>query len=317
MSASPAIWIAFSILVGLMLALDLGVLQRRAHTPSPREALALSLVWIALAGIFGGWVTYHSGPEVGAEYFTAYVVEKSLSVDNLFVFLLVFGAMKIPDALQHRVLFWGILGALVLRGAMIYAGATLLHHFHWLTYAFGALLIFGGLKILQAWRKSDEPALTEGRLYALVTRHLPMSKDLDGERFVTRVGGRRVLTPLLGALVLIEVSDVVFALDSIPAVLAISDDALVVYTSNVFALLGLRSLYFLLARVLDRMQELKIGLAGVLVFVGMKMLVADFVHISSGLSLAITSTLLAVPGAIAFLRARRSRVAALDVPADR
>jgi tellurite resistance protein TerC len=299
-----------------MLGLDLGVLQKRAHTPSPREALGFSIVWVALACLFGGWIAHQAGAEVASEYFTAYVVEKSLSVDNLFVFILVFGALKIPDALQHRVLFWGILGAIVLRGAMIFAGSALLHQFHWLVYGFGALLIFGGLKILREWRRQDDAPPEEGRLFTWVKRYLPMSKELDGQRFVTRVDGRRVFTPLLGALLVIELSDVVFALDSIPAVLAISDDAFVVYTSNVFALLGLRSLYFLLARVLHRMQELKVGLAGVLVFVGLKMLLADVVHVSPAASLAVILGLLGVPTLVAIVRSRRPTTEAAHRSAD-
>ena len=296
----PFAWIVFSIVVIFVLALDLGVLQRRAHTPSTREALGFSLVWVVLAGLFAGWVTHRAGPDVGSAWLTAWVVEKALSIDNLFVFLLVFGAMKIPDALQHRVLFWGILGALVLRGAMIFMGTALLHQFHWLTYAFGALLIFGGLKIFQEWRRHEAP--DEGRLFGWVQRWLPMSRDLDGERFVTRVDGRLVLTPLLGALVIIELSDLVFAVDSIPAVLAVSDDTFIVYTSNVLAMLGLRSLYFLLARVLHRVRELKVGLAAVLVFVGLKMTLADVVHVSPDVSLAVIVALLGIPAFVAVAR---------------
>jgi tellurite resistance protein TerC len=307
---SPVAWVAFLVFVLVMLALDLGLLQRRAHTPTTREALGWSLMWIALACVFGGWVAWQSGAETASEYFTAYVVEKSLSVDNLFVFVLVFGAMKIPDQVQHRVLFWGILGALILRAGMIFAGTALLHQFHWLIYAFGGLLVVGGLRLFWSWRTGEEEAPTEGRLFKWVRKYLPMAPELDGQRFFTRVKSpgleRGVLraTPLLGALVLVELSDVVFALDSIPAVLAISQDPFIVFTSNVFAILGLRSLYFLLARILHHMQELKIGLAAVLVFVGIKMLLSDVVHVPAEISLPVILGLLGVPALIAWWRRR-------------
>jgi tellurite resistance protein TerC len=303
---SPVAWMAFVVLVLVVLGLDLGLLQRRDHVPSVREALGLSLLWIGLACAFGGWVAYAAGAETASAYFTAYVVEKSLSVDNLFVFLLVFGAMKIPGELQHRVLFWGILGALVLRAAMVFAGTALLHRFHALVYVFGGLLIVGGIRVFREWRARDEDAPQSNRMIDRIRARLPMSQTLDGHRFLTREAGRFVATPLLGALVLIELSDIVFAVDSIPAALAITDDTFVVYTSNVFAILGLRSLYFLLARVLGEMHELKLGLAGVLVFVGIKMLIADVVHIPSGVALAIIVALLAISGIAGVIRRRRA-----------
>jgi tellurite resistance protein TerC len=307
---SPVAWGGFLVFVLLMLALDLGLLQRKAHTPSTREALGWSAVWVALACAFGGWVAWQSGAEAASEYFTAYIVEKSLSVDNLFVFVLVFGAMKIPDEVQHRVLFWGILGALVLRAAMIFAGTALLHQFHWLIYVFGGVLVVGGLKLFWSFCSGEEEAPTEGRLFAWVRKHVPMSPELDGQHFFTRLknadGTKGALraTPLLGALILVELSDVVFALDSIPAVLAISQDPFIVFTSNVFAILGLRSLYFLLARVLHQMNELKLGLAAVLVFVGIKMLIADVVHVPAEISLPVIIGLLGVPALLAWWRRR-------------
>jgi tellurite resistance protein TerC len=302
---SPGAWVAFVALVLVLLAADLGLLQRRAHVPSVREALGLSLGWIALSCAFGGWVAWTAGAETATAYFTAYVVEKSLSVDNLFVFVLVFGAMKIPDALQHRVLFWGILGALVLRAAMIFAGTTLLHHFHWLTYVFGVVLVVGGLKVFHEWRAARDESATENRILAWLRPRLRMSPTLDGAHFLTREGGRWVATPLLGALILVELSDVVFAVDSIPAAIAISDDAFVVYTSNVFAILGLRSLYFLMARVLGSLADLKAGVAGVLVLVGAKMLFADVVHVPAWITLLAIAAVLGTSLIVALVRRRR------------
>lgn len=306
MSVGPGAWVAFVALVLALVALDLGWLQRDQRAPSRRAALVSSVGWIGLACLFGGWIGYSSGAQRASEYFTAYVVEKSLSVDNLFVILLVFAAMKIPEWAQHRVLRWGIVGALVLRGAMIFVGTALLERFHWLIYVFGALLIYTGVQILREWRKGDASASAPDRLVSRLRQLLPMSESLDGHRFFTRQAGSLLATPLFGALVVIELSDVVFAVDSIPAALAISDDAFIVYTSNVFALLGLRSLYFLLAGVLQQMQELKLGLAAVLVFVGFKMALADVFHVPPFLALAIIAVLLTIPPIVALVRRTRA-----------
>lgn len=291
---TPLLWGVFFAIVLVVLALDLGVFHRHAHTPSPREAAAWSAAWIALSLGFCGWLAWTLDAETASAFLTAYVLEKSLSIDNLFVFVLVFGAMKIPDTLQHRVLFWGILGAIALRAVMIALGAALLSRFHWLMIPFGGLLVWGGIKLFREWRRGDgEP--DDDVLLALVNRHLPMSKERDGEHFFTRQDGRLLATPLLGALVLVELSDIVFAVDSIPAALAISQDPFVVLTSNVFAILGLRSLYFFLIGALKKLRDLKAGLAAVLVFVGVKMIGQSWFHVPPGISLAIILSLLALP----------------------
>lgn len=287
---SPALWAAFVAFVAAMLALDLGVFHRKAHAVGFREAAAWSAVWIALALLFGAWVWRAFGAQRGLEFLAGYLVEKSLSVDNVFVFLVLFSALGIPAALQHRVLFWGILGALALRAAMIFGGGALLARFHWLLYAFGAFLVLTGVRLFLQRRDAARPE--DGLLLPLARRLIPSTPRLHGERFLAAEGGRRVATPLLLALVLVEASDVVFALDSIPAVLAITSDPFIVFTSNVFAILGLRSLFFLLGGLVDRFRYLKVGLAAVLVLVGAKMIAADLVEVPPALSLAVIAAVL-------------------------
>jgi tellurite resistance protein TerC len=298
------LWGGFLAFVLTMLALDLGVFHRKAEAPSVKDALGWSAVWVALACLFGAGVHLLAGSERALEFFTGYLVEKSLSVDNVFVFILIFGALGVPAALQHRVLFWGILSALVLRGAMILGGAALLDRFHALVYVFGAFLMITGAKMLLARGGAHA---REGRLLAWARRAIPTAPRLDG-RFFAREGGRLLATPLLVALILIEISDVVFAVDSLPAILAISDDRFIVFTSNIFALLGLRSLYFALAGAAAELPHLKTGLAAVLIFVGAKMLVAPVFHVPALASLAVIATLLGV-AVIASLRTRRARAA--------
>jgi tellurite resistance protein TerC len=290
---SPAHWAGFLGFVAVMLALDLGVFHRKAHVVRMKEALGWSLVWVSLALAFNVLVWRWYGPRAGLDFLTGYLVEKSLSVDNIFVFVVIFGSLSIPAVHQHRVLFWGILSALVLRAGMIFAGTALLHRFHWLVYVFGAFLVVTAVKLVLAWRSGEEGTGAENRLLALARRVLPATDRLEGQHFLVRQGGRLLATPLLLALVLVEVTDVVFAVDSIPAVLAITDDPFIVFTSNVFAILGLRSLYFLLAGAVGKFRYLKLGLAGVLAFVGVKMLAADVVKIPSGWSLAVIATILA------------------------
>jgi tellurite resistance protein TerC len=290
---SPALWAGFLGFVVVMLALDLGVFHRKAHEVRVKEALGWSLVWISLALAFNGLVWWRFGSQAGIEFLTGYLIEKSLSVDNIFVFVVIFGGLSIPAAYQHRVLFWGILSALVLRAGMIFAGTALLARFHWLIYVFGGFLVLTAVKLVLAWRAGDEGTSTENRLLALARRVLPATDRLDGQRFFTRENGRRLATPLLLALVLVEVTDVIFAVDSIPAVLAITEDPFIVFTSNVFAILGLRSLYFLLAGVVDRFRYLKLGLAGVLAFVGAKMVATEVYEIPAAWSLAVVAVILA------------------------
>jgi TerC family integral membrane protein len=260
-----------------LLALDLGVLNRKDHVIGPREALGWSAFWIALALAFGGFVWLRYGPTPGLEYFTGYVIEKSLSVDNIFVFVLIFGALGIPAMYQHRVLFWGIVTALVLRGAMIAAGSALLHRFHWIVYVFGAFLVLTGVKLFLA--RGHVPHPEQSAALRALRRIVPGTPRFDGHRFFTREGGRRLATPIFFALVLVEFTDVVFAVDSIPAIFAVTQDPFIVFTSNIFAILGLRSLYFLLASFVERFVYLKPSLAFVLVFVGAKMGLVDVVKV--------------------------------------
>jgi tellurite resistance protein TerC len=296
-------WALFGGLVLAMLALDLGVFHRRDHVIRPREALAWSAIWVALALAFGGWVWARSGADAALEYLAGYVIEKSLSVDNLFVFVVVFGALGIPAAYQHRVLFWGILSALALRAALIGAGAALLERFHWVIYVFGGFLVLTGARLLLAPEAAPDPA--RSALFRAVRRVLPSTPRLDGNRFLTREGGRRVATPLLVALALVEVTDVVFAVDSIPAIFAVTRDPYLVFTSNVFAILGLRSLYFLLAGFVERFTYLRPSLALVLVFVGTKLALAEVVTLHPALSLAVIVAILAAGAAASVLRERR------------
>jgi tellurite resistance protein TerC len=277
-------WILFNVFVAAMLALDLGVLNRRSHRVKFREALIWSGVWIALAGAFAVLVLFWRGHASALEFVTGYVVELSLSVDNLFVFLVIFRYFKVPGEQQHKVLFWGILGALILRGMFILVGVNLIHRFHWITYVFGALLVYSGFKLL---RQGDEEIHPEKNpLLRLFRRVFPVTKDyVGGKFFVRRVG--LFATPLFVVLLVIETTDVLFAVDSIPAVLAITLNAFIVYTSNVFAILGLRSMYFALAGTMDMFHYLHYGLSVVLMFVGVKMLGSHYFQIPTVWALAV------------------------------
>ena len=286
---SPVLWIGFIAFILLMLALDLGIFHRKEHTVGMREAAIWSAAWIALALVFNAGIWMWHGPQPAMEFFTGYVVEKTLSVDNLFVFLMVFSYFAVPPAYQHRVLFWGILGALTMRAVFILGGAVLLEHFHWMIYVFGGLLMLTGIKMLASPRKLDldsNPAVKAFRNF------VPMTAEYRGKSFFVREDGRWLATPLLLVLVAVEASDVLFAVDSIPAIFAITGDPFLVFTSNIFALLGLRSLYFLLAGALSRFAYLKFGLAVVLVFVGGKMLLADVYKVPTVLSTAVIAILL-------------------------
>jgi tellurite resistance protein TerC len=268
-------WAGFGIFILAMLALDLGVLNRKVHTVTYREAAIWSVVWVTLALIFGGIVFRQTGRQMGLEFLTGYVIELSLSVDNLFVFLLIFSYFKVPSKYQHRVLFWGVLGALVMRMMMIAAGATLVERFHWVIYVFGVFLIYTGFKMLRQDEGHTNPE--DNPIVRFATRLIPITRHYEGEHFFTEVDGRRTGTLLLLVLVIVEVSDLVFAVDSIPAIFGITTNPFIVYTSNVFAILGLRSLYFLLAGVVEKFHYLKVGLSIVLTFVGVKMLTEGYV----------------------------------------
>jgi tellurite resistance protein TerC len=270
MQHSIWLWVGFGAFILVMLALDLGVFSRRAHTPSYREAAIWSAVWVTLAGIFSAIVFKHLGHQKGLEFVSGYLIELSLSVDNLFVFLLIFSYFKVPSMFQHRVLFWGVIGALVMRITMIFLGTALINRFSWLIYVFGAFLVYTGIKMFRQEETDIHPE--DNPVVKLVTRFVPITHHYDGERFFTVEKGRRTGTLLLLVLVIVEVSDLIFAVDSIPAIFGVTTDTFIVYTSNVFAILGLRSLYFLLAGVVEKFHYLKMGLAVVLSFIGVKML---------------------------------------------
>lgn len=299
--SAVALWVTFAVVVSSMLALDLGVFQKTPREPTTKEALAWSAVWLALASIFGLGLSAALGPAKGVEFFTAYLVEQALSVDNLFVMMLVFAQLTVPRAAQRRVLVWGILGAVVLRGAFVFTGTALVTRFHFLTYALGALLIVAAAKLLRDVVRTDTQKATEpaappaaSRIRALLARVFPITADFVGARFTVVKAGIRHATPLLLALVTIEIADAVFALDSIPAVFGITTDPLVVFTSNMFAVLGLRSLFFALAGLLDDLVYLKHGLAVVLVLVGVKMLAAAAWTAPAWLTLVLVALVLGV-----------------------
>ena len=306
------LWIGFNLFVLLMLALDLGVFHRHSHAVSTKEAAIWSVVWISLAMLFNAGIyffwdvispdsTYTNG-EASLAFFTGYLIEKSLSVDNIFVFILIFSFFAVPAAYQHHVLFWGIIGALIMRGALIAVGATLLHEFHWIIYIFGAFLIFTGIRM--ALHKNEEVHPENNPLVKLLRRIMPVTENYEGDRFFIRRAGTLMATPLFLVLLIVESTDLIFAVDSIPAIFAVTGDPFIVYTSNVFAILGLRSLYFLLADVMDKFQYLKLGLAVVLTFVGFKMVLVDVYKIPVGISLGIIASILAVSVIASLWKAR-------------
>jgi len=287
---TPGLWLGFTGFVLVLLALDLGVFHRKAHAVSIREAFVWSAVWVGLALSFAVAVAFWFGLERGEEFLAGFLIEKALAVDNLFVFAVIFSTFAVPAALQHRVLFWGILGALVMRAIFIWLGAALLQQFHWVMYVFGGFLVLTGVKLLLQREKDLHPE--QNPLVRLFTRLVPSVSQYHGTRFFVREKGRWYATPLLLVLFVVETTDVAFAVDSIPAIFAVTSDPFIVYTSNIFAILGLRSLYFLLAGVIDRFHYLKVGLALVLVFVGVKMLLLEVYKIPIELSLLVIVTLL-------------------------
>ncbi len=302
-TSSVWLWVGFNVFVLVMLALDLGVFHRKAHVVSVREASIWSAVWIGLALLFNLGIWHFFGPQKGVEFLTGYLIEKSLSVDNIFVFALIFGYFAVPQEYQHRVLFWGILGALVMRAIFIAAGAALLASFHWIIYVFGAFLIVTGIKMVLTPAKGLEPE--KNPVVRLVRRLFPVSDRYHGQRFFVRDRGILTATPLFVVLALVETTDLIFAVDSIPAIFAVTSDPFIVYTSNVFAILGLRSLYFLLAGVMSKFEYLKHGLAAILVFVGTKMAIIDLYKIPSTVSLGVVAAILAIAVVASLARARR------------
>ena len=287
---SPALWIGFVAFILAMLALDLGVFHRRAHAMGFREALAWSGVWVALARGFNAWIYVAHGPQAGLEFLTGYLIEKALSVDNVFVFLVVFGTFAVPSSYQHRVLFWGVVGALFMRAILIVAGTVALEAFHGLIYGFGAVLLLTGIRLFVQREREEHPE--RNLLFRVFRRLVPTASEYDGQRFFTRVDGRRLATPLFAVLVLIEITDLVFAVDSIPAIFAVTRDPFIVFTSNIFAMLGLRALYFCVAEFVARLRYLKVGLSLVLVFVAIKMLISDVYKIPIQVSLSVVFALL-------------------------
>jgi tellurite resistance protein TerC len=306
------LWVGFNVFVLGMLALDLGVFHRKSHVVSVKEATVWSAVWISLAltfnaGIYFYWNTLipgssYSNSEAALAFLTGYLIEKSLSVDNIFVIALIFGYFAVPAAYQHRVLFWGILGALVMRAAMIFAGAALLKEYHWIIYVFGAFLIFTGIKMFT--HKEEELHPESNPVIKLVRKLIPVTKNYEDDRFFVRHAGKLMATPLFLVLIMVETTDLVFAVDSIPAIFAVTQDPFIVYTSNVFAILGLRSLYFVLAGVIDKFYYLKMGLAVILTFVGVKMTMIDLYKIPTPVSLGVIASVLAIAVVASLIRAR-------------
>lgn len=300
MNESIVLWVGFNVFVLLMLALDLGVFHRKTHVVTVREALTWTGVWITLAMFFNLFVYGYFGEEKAVEFFTGYLIEKSLSVDNIFVIILIFSYFHVPQEYQHKVLFWGILGALVMRIIFILSGIELIHRFHWLIYVFGGFLIFTGIRMLTSSDVKIEPE--RNPLVKLARKIFSVTERFEGSSFFVKREGKTWATPLFLVVILIEATDLIFAVDSIPAILAISEDPFIVYTSNVFAILGLRSLYFALSGIEKYFHYLKFGLSAILVFVGIKMCIVDFYKIPVGVSLiVIVFTLaLAMIGSVLF-----------------
>ncbi|MEZ4230177.1 MAG: TerC family protein [Polyangiaceae bacterium] len=297
---SPLLWLGFLGFVLVMLAIDLGVFHKQAHEVSLKEAGIWSAVWVALALVFNAGVYIWFGPQRGLEFTTGYLLEKALAVDNIFVFVIIFATFRVPALYQHRVLFWGVIGALVLRAGFILAGGAFIQRFHWAIYVFGGILAVTGIKLMMQKEEAVEPE--KSLAIRAFRRVVPVWPQFEGDRFFVKRDGRRMATPLLLALVAVEVSDVIFAVDSIPAIFAITTDPFIVFTSNIFAILGLRSMYFLLAGVISKFHYLKLGLSFVLVFVGAKMLLMSFVKIPVLASLAIIAGILLLSVLASWLR---------------
>lgn len=293
-------WVGFFIFIAAMLALDLGVFQRDAHEVKMKEALAWCGVWFTLALCFNAIIWSWRGAELGQQFLASYLIELCLSVDNVFVFILVFAYFKVPSRWQHRVLFWGIIGAVVMRAVFILVGVSVIQRFHWVLYIFGAFLVYTGIKMALP-STAPEVHPENNPVVKLFRRFYPVAPHNDHGHFFTRHAGRRMATPLFIVLIVIETTDVVFALDSIPAVLAITSDPFVALTSNIFAILGLRSLYFALSGIMQLFRYLKVGLAIILVFIGTKMLISHWLHVSTEISLAVIGTVLTMSVLLSWL----------------
>lgn len=296
------LWIGFILLVFLLLALDLGVFHRKAHVIKIKESLLLSVFWISIAIIFNIGIYFWLGPQSALEFITGYVIEKALSVDNLFVFLMIFSYFHVSSIYQHKILFWGILGALVMRAIFIATGITLIEKFHEIIYIFGAFLIITGIKMAMHGEKKIEPEKNPVLKY--LRKIIPVTESYDGDKFFVKRGTKYFATPLFVVLVVVESTDVLFAMDSIPAILAITTDPFIVYTSNVFAILGLRALYFALAGIMPMFYYLNYGLSAILAFVGTKMLISDFYKVPTMISLSIVAGILVTAVIFSVVRAR-------------
>jgi tellurite resistance protein TerC len=308
-------WIGFNVFVLAMLALDLGVFHRKAHVVSFREAVAWTIAWVSLAMIFNLGIWHYAGAQKALEFTTGYVIEYSLSVDNIFVFAMLFSYFAVPASYQHRVLFWGILGALIMRATMIGAGTVLITKFSWIIYVFGGFLILTGIKMIV--KQEEEMHPERNPVVRWFTRFMPVTSDYRGDKFFVRENGMRMATPLFVVLLLVEVSDIIFAVDSIPAIFAVTRDPFIVYTSNIFAILGLRSLYFALAGVLDKFHYLKIGLGVVLTFVGVKMLLGHTPwKIDTLVSLGVIVTILAGSIIVSLLRPKKIKFPPHPAPGE-
>ncbi len=305
-------WFAFLAVVGLMLAIDLGVFHRHAHIISLREAAIWSVLWVIVALLFNLVILFWMGKREALEFLTGYLVEKALSADNIFVFAVLFNYFAVPPAYRHRVLFWGVLGAIVMRFAFIMAGAALLKKFHWVVYLFGAIVILSGIKLLR--RRDEHVDPEKNPVIQLARRFMPLTPHYVGQRFVVRENGRLVFTPLALVLLAVETTDVVFAVDSVPAIFAITRDPFIVFTSNICAILGLRALYFLLEGVMKLFRYLDEGLAIILIFIGVKMLLSEVYPIPIGLSLGFVLLVLTITIVLSLWAERRERAAALTNP---
>ena len=299
-------WVIFAVAIFGLLALDLFVFHREAKPVRMREAGAWVAVWVALGLAFGGWIFVTRGATSGGEYLAGYLIEYSLSMDNVFVFAVLFSYFGVPAAYQHRLLFWGVLGAIVFRAIFIVAGIALLEQFHFVIYIFGLLLLFTAWRMVTAGTENVDPS--KNVFLRLIRRVIPVTDEFEGQSFFTRRNGKLWATPLFAALVVVETSDIMFAIDSVPAILAITTDTFIVFTSNAFAIMGLRSLYFLLAGLIDRFEYLKYGLAALLAFAGVKMLLSDVIHIDVWVSLGIIVAILGASIVISLLATRHREV---------
>lgn len=292
MSSSLTLWLSFATVIGIMFVLDLGIFNRKSHAISFREALAWTIAWVSLAMGFNVWIYFTMGQEKALEFLTGYIIEESLSVDNLFVFIMIFSYFHVSKAHQPKILKWGIIGALVMRAVFIFAGIELIERFHWTIYVFGVVLVITGFKMAFGGEGQVHPE--KNPLVRIVRKFMPITKRVRGDRFFINRLGKRAATPLFLTLLVVESSDLIFAVDSIPAVLAVTRDPFIVYTSNVFAIMGLRSLYYLLAGFLELFVHLKFGVSCILAYVGVKMLLVDLIHIPIYFSLGVIVGVLAI-----------------------